>query len=237
VRPAVSHPSKSKINRAADRVREWWVNEPIELIDKDAELRQAAVLVVRYRLSFQTPLNKVAVGLRQFVAREANEIVVAQRLKRLPTIIGKLERHPGMQLARMQDIGGCRAILRDREEVEGVLRRITRNWDVKRVDDYATNPKPTGYRAVHAVVLRDERLIEIQLRTPSQQGWAAQVDRTGGRLGVMLKDGEGPPELVRYFERAAFAIALNEVGLVADDAFEREFAALREQVRSYFPSK
>jgi putative GTP pyrophosphokinase len=191
------------------------------------ELRRAVLLLVEYRSTVQDPLNKVAVGLRQFVERESQRVVVAQRLKRLPTIVDKLGRYPAMKVTRIQDIGGCRAILRNRAEVEGVPRRIRRNWDVKRLDEYATTPKETGYRAVLVVVLRDERLIEIQLRTPGQQEWAAQVDRTGGRLGIRLKDGEGPSELVRDFERAAYATALNEEGQAADDAFEHEFLDTR----------
>ena len=34
--------------------------------------------------------------------------IVAQRLKRMPTIISKLERLPWLRLSRMQDVGGCR---------------------------------------------------------------------------------------------------------------------------------
>jgi ppGpp synthetase/RelA/SpoT-type nucleotidyltranferase len=37
--------------------------------------------------------------------------IVAQRLKRMPTIIDKLKRYPAMQLTTMQDIGGLRAVL------------------------------------------------------------------------------------------------------------------------------
>jgi putative GTP pyrophosphokinase len=103
----------------------------------------------------------------------------------------------------MQAIGGCRAILPGgRREVLGVLRRIRRNWEVERVYDYVVQPKATGYRAVHVVVFRDDRLIEIQLRTPRQHEWALAVERIGSRVGVAVKDGQGPPELIRYFERA-----------------------------------
>jgi hypothetical protein len=92
--------SKSRLNRAAQRVEQWWGKEPVELIDSDEDLRESAVLLLRYRTSFQNPLKKVAVGVRQFVSSETDRIVVAQRLKRLPTIIRKLTRHPGMQITR-----------------------------------------------------------------------------------------------------------------------------------------
>ena len=43
--------------------------------------------------------------------------LVAQRLKRMPTIIDKLDRHPNMKLSTMQDIGGVRAVLPNVKDV------------------------------------------------------------------------------------------------------------------------
>lgn len=230
--------SKRRINDAGERVLAWWTDpsRPDEELMADPALGAAAALVWAFRMGFQLPLNKVTMGMRSFVKSEDAPIVVSQRLKRLPTILGKLERLPNMNLARMQDIGGCRAIVPSRREVEGVIRRIRkRRWDVRRFDDYAARPKPTGYRAVHIVVMRDERLIEIQLRTPAQQAWAAFVDQTGARLGCHLKDGEGPAELLAYLTHAADAMALQEAHIPVDNEFEREFRDLQEAVRPYFP--
>lgn len=187
-------------------------------------------------MSFARPLRLVTVGVRQFVRSEDANIVVSQRLKRMPTIVDKLTRHPNMKLTRMQDIGGCRAILADRAQVDGVLARITRNWNVRKIFDYVEEPKPvTGYRAVHVVVDREDRLIEVQLRTPNQHKWAVEIERAGSRLDLpRLKDGDGPGELVRYFELAALFLALQDTDEDPDDAFMREFRRLRRAVRPYF---
>ena len=219
-------------------VSEWWVDpsQPIERIDTDAELHAAALLVAQFRTGFQDPLNRVSMGVRSFVNSEGAPTVVTQRLKRLTTIVGKLARIPGMNLARMQDIGGCRAIVPTQAQAERVLRRIRKNSDVTRVDDYATEPKATGYRAIHAVVRRRGRLIEIQLRTPLQQRWAAEVDRAGGLLGVVLKDGQGPPELVAAFAELAGRIALTGDAPGQADV-EGEFQAIRAQVRGHLTTK
>jgi len=41
------------------------------------------------------------------------QAIIAQRLKRLPSIDAKLRQHASwMKLTQMQDIGGCRAIVR-----------------------------------------------------------------------------------------------------------------------------
>jgi ppGpp synthetase/RelA/SpoT-type nucleotidyltranferase len=180
-------------------------------------------------------MQKVAVGVRQFVQRESSAIIVAQRLKRFPQIVNKLVRMPGTKLARMEDIGGCRAILPGgRSEIDGVLRRIRHNWAVTRVRDYIDQPKDTGYRGVHVVVERDDHRVEVQLRTPGQQEWANAVERTGGRLKLNLKDGAGPADLVLYFKLAADGIARQEAGLPRDEAFEATFAQVRAQVTPYF---
>lgn len=166
------------------------------------------------------------------VSSEGAPIIVAQRLKRLPTIVSKLARFEEMELARMQDVGGCRAIVPSRKHVIGVTRRIRKNWDVKRLNDYTLEPKETGYRAVHVVVLREGRLIEIQLRTPPQQIWATEVERAGSRAGFLLKDGEGPPELVSAYEELAEEIA--QLGDEPDpEALQRLFMPVRDRVRAY----
>ena len=68
--------------------------------------------------------------------------------------------------------------------------------------DYISHPKATGYRAVHFVVIRDGRAIEVQLRTRGQQQWAEAAEAADARLAhrdVSLKDGEGPQEMLDYF--------------------------------------
>lgn len=80
----------------------------------------------------------------------------------------------------MADIGGCRALLIDQSKADAVAARLRRNWDVTRTRDYAAEPKDSGYRAVHLIVRRKGRLIEVQLRTPLQDAWANQVEEDSG---------------------------------------------------------
>ncbi len=87
-----------------------------------------------------------------------------------------------------------------------------RKWNVADEQDYIARPKDTGYRAHHVVVLRDDRLIEIQLRTSGQHRWAEEVEALGSRTGFNLKDGQGPKDLLDYLERAAYATDLQERG-------------------------
>lgn len=224
--------SKTQVDKAGRYIRKVIKRD---LPGEATDLMEAIVVILDYRGTYQSPLKKVTVGVRQFVQRESSEIIVGQRLKRLPQILDKLSRFESMRLTQMEDIGGCRAILPGgAPEVHGVLRRIRKNWDVVDIQDYVSNPKDTGYRAVHGVVLRDERMIEVQLRTPGQHEWAEAVERTAARTGFRLKDGRGPADLVEYFRRAAYAIALDERGETPGEGFDREFQNLRERVRPYF---
>ena len=231
--------AKKRIDAAGTRLRDWWSNPllPGDLLDSDTQLREAATLVFDYRDRFQDPLNKTTISLRRFVQRESQspEVLVAQRLKRMPTILDKLARHPNMKLTRMQDIAGCRAILPGGAvEARAVLRRIRKNWMVRELYDYVATPKTTGYRAIHVVVIRDERLIEVQLRTPGQHEWALDVERVGARLRVNLKDGEGPREIVDFFRIGAELIALEESGVEPDRELMLAFDQALRTVRPFF---
>lgn len=80
--------------------------------DASSEERELALTVINnWRSSHSFPLNTLQMNLRNAAARHDDDPTVAQRIKRLPSIRHKLERIPGMKLSRMQDIGGCRAVL------------------------------------------------------------------------------------------------------------------------------
>lgn len=223
--------SKSEINRAGSRLREFFRDGDLE---DETAVSRALDIVQEFRASFQYPLTKTAVGVRQFVQQESSTVIVAQRLKRLPKIIEKLARMPDTKLARMEDVGGCRAVLANRAEVERVRQRIEARWEIIRPRDYIATPKDTGYRAIHLVVERSERRIEIQLRTIGQQQWAEAVERVAGRWGLSLKDGDGPPDLLMFFRLAAEGIALIEEDVPVDDDFFVTFAEARRKVSHYF---
>lgn len=227
-------PSRTAIDNAGIVLRNWWLGPDPEL---EGEVAEAFHLVWNFRRTFRSPLQKVTVGIRQFVQRESSAVIVGQRLKRVPTIIDKLVRLQKMKVTRMEDIGGCRAILPGgKPEIEGVLRRMEKNrWTIKRFRDYIADPKETGYRAIHVVVQRDERPIEVQLRTPNQHRWAANVERAGAMIGFDLKDGVGPDDLVEFFRLLGDALAFQDEGLEPDEEHRDQFAILFTQVRDRYP--
>jgi putative GTP pyrophosphokinase len=230
--------SKSRVDAAGAKLREWWFAGPSDALDDDEQLQAAATTLFAFRELFEYPLTKVTNGLRGFVAAESPSLEAAsvgQRLKRAPQIVDKLSRQPKMRLSQMQDIGGARAVLPGgASEVAAVLDRIRTNWEIHHERDLVTEPGATGYRAIHVVVVRDGRLIEVQLRTPNQHAWAEAVERMDARMRTQLKEGAGPEEGLRLFRLAAEGMALEDSGQVADNALIKKFQQAQGDLQTYF---
>jgi len=209
------------------------------MVDAD-EIDEALVVIRAFREAHAYPLAKVRYGLRSMVRTENVHEAIGQRLKRVPRIIRKLQRTVGSpsgrtQLARLEDIGGVRAVVASGAELDALRRRIEGNWSTqfRRTRDYIAHPKAEGYRAVHFVVVRDDRAIEVQLRTRGQQQWADAAESADVRLatkGVRLKDGEGPDEVLEYFSAAGELIYHREYGLDITPELRARFAHAREAV-------
>jgi ppGpp synthetase/RelA/SpoT-type nucleotidyltranferase len=234
-------PTKGDYNRAGDTMRDWWMNpnarNPRDM-DVDDPFLAAGRLVLGWRASYQRPLKTATQGVRQFVRSVRGlpataPVPVGQRLKRLPTLVDKLARLPTMTLTQLHDIGGCRAVLVDSAEVAAVEARIDKNWTIKRRYDYVAKPKASGYRAIHLVVEKYSRLLEIQLRTIPQHEWAVSVERMSTRLRQDIKFGVGPPELLEFLSMAAEGMALTEAGQAVDTGFMERFQNLRTRVEPY----
>jgi putative GTP pyrophosphokinase len=92
--------SKGAINRAGQAVRLR------ALTDDDRGALDS------WRAAHKHVLNSFQSILRNRARRKPDQqkIFVAQRLKRRITIVDKLHREPAMQLARMDDVAGCRMI-------------------------------------------------------------------------------------------------------------------------------
>jgi len=173
--------SKSRVNRAGNNIRS---GRP--------DLSDLAV-IEEWRAAHRGVLNTFQAILR--TRTRGKKVTVAQRHKRRSTIFDKLNRIAGMQLARMDDIAGCRLIFENIEELTTFRENFHQaRFNHKRrneVDkyDYIAHPKPTGYRGIHDVYEYDVRsyvgrnlkglYVEIQYRTLVQHAWATAVELIG----------------------------------------------------------
>lgn len=197
------------------------------------ELSDALDIVGLWRESHVYPLQQAYMRLKQRALRVDSEATNSQRLKRIPSILDKLHRQPEMQLARMQDLGGCRAIVKTVYEV----RQIAKKYEGCRLFDYIENPKPDGYRGVHIIhkfqpTLEKHaqiagRLIEIQVRSRLQHAWATAIETVDSLLKQKLKLGGGDPQWRRFFALSSSVMAILEKspivpGLPSDPQMIRE---------------
>lgn len=131
--------------------------------------------------------------LRRYIATEPKyNVVFAQRLKRLNTILDKLESGRAKDLSTMHDLAGCRLIFDTVGDLNDFRARFHQSRAKhKRVHpdkyDYISSPKETGYRGIHDVFsyqVNDDSAgsiynglrIEIQYRTKAQHAWATAVE-------------------------------------------------------------
>lgn len=230
--------SKTRVNRAgtlfAGQVR-LATEGKREVGRRRDELTEAIEIIEWWRGQHARPLSQVAANLRYYAAEEGKP-VVAQRLKRVPTIAGKLLREPRMKLARMGDIGGVRAVLPDLASTYRVASRLRRNWTITRFSDYVTEPQVDGYRALHLINRHRGRLIEVQLRTPRQDSWANLVEAFSRTVAPGLKFGGGPDFVREYIACVAENMAAADRGDVEDPIPRARIDELYEQVDTFLRS-
>jgi putative GTP pyrophosphokinase len=239
VSTAVIPLTTSQVNKAGKALRAWWAGADLP----EEEFQHFGLIVIEYRASHRKPLKHANMGLRSVVQSQGCHAEVSQRLKQMRTIIDKLARHPNMGLSTMQDIGGCRAILRDIDEIRRVQRKLVKNSMERtgfvKVDDYIAKPRASGYRGVHVIVHYGDplRSIEIQLRTEVMHQWAFTVERLGGKIDQDLKSGIGPPEVLRLMEAVSEAMELEELGKVVDSTLVERINTLRRDALPFMVAR
>src|SRR5690606_35359032 len=109
------------------------------------DFQEAIELANRWRACHAYPINTFQATLRKKMKDVSKEGLVAQRLKRMPTIIDKLHRFPNMQLTTMQDIAGIRGILNKVSEVKKLVKLYIDNrsfpHELVEAYDYIENPR------------------------------------------------------------------------------------------------
>lgn len=207
--------SRNQVNRAGQALCS-------ELSDSQAYRRATAVLN-NWRSCHGYPVNTFQATLRDKLEKIDPNAIVAQRLKRTPSIVSKLKRFDGMKLARMQDIGGLRAVVTNLKmvrQLEANYKNSRFKHDLVTERDYIKNPKDSGYRSVHMVYRYQNPnapaynglLLELQLRTRLQHAWATAVETMGTFLNHALKSSEGPEQWLDFFSISGSAFAHLEGG-------------------------
>lgn len=185
--------SNGDYERLGQRLRTY--NHRSDIPIEDLEILQTL------RTSYKTPLSQIFDTLQKSIAKINKRAIVTYRVKRIDSIISKLKRLPGTQLARLEDIAGCRCILRNNEEVYRLKRLLEKELFIKSDrNDYIAEPKPDGYKSLHLIVQPKDkscRPIEIQLRCEKDHNWATLVEITDQIYNTKIKELGNEPELGR----------------------------------------
>ena len=214
---------------------------------------EALDVINNFRSTHGYPLHATTMTLRQRVPKVDNRAVVVSRLKRLVSIEAKLDRFSWLKLSRMQDIGGCRAVVanvKKVEELDDLYASGRTSAKLRRIDNYIENPKADGYRGIHyvygyeATSVKNEAyngfLIEVQLRSALQHIWATANETVSMFTGQRLKAGTGKDEWLRFFALMASSIAGRERRLLVpgvpedEDELRRELRALADELNVTF---
>jgi ppGpp synthetase/RelA/SpoT-type nucleotidyltranferase len=189
--------SNSQIKKLGDRIRANNCNKN-NCSQEDLKHLQ------NFRLSFKESLNEIF----QILSNESKLVhknrIVSFRMKKIDTIISKLDREKGMDLERMGDIAGCRCIVQSESAIYKIVDRLAKNYTLK-INDKISLPDNDGYKAVHIYLksknCKTNRTVEIQLRTFEQHYWSTLVEIIDVVFDTSIKTGDKSlPDLFEFLK-------------------------------------
>lgn len=220
-------PSKTQIDRSGRALAR-------DEYRSDDEYLRADDVVDEYRRLHLEPLSNTTAQVQQWLSQRGSPYYVAQRLKRKPQILRKLRRL-SVRLSQLQDIGGLRVIVPRDHDVDDLLTylqdRFAEQEDVtvQRITDYREKGRDrTGYRSLHVIIERGGVCLEVQIRSRIQHAWSENIERTSVIYGHHLKEEDGDPDVLRYFQLLSDAFYEVEAGRDPDPALRIDVDAQRE---------
>jgi ppGpp synthetase/RelA/SpoT-type nucleotidyltranferase len=192
-------PSKAKIDRAGLALAK-------NQFRNDDEYFELEEVFDEYRKAHLQPLSETTLELQHLLTNYGAQYYIAQRLKRKPQIVRKLNRL-SVRLTQLQDIGGCRIIVQKNADVDRLHKYLTEKvkaqniFVIDRSTDYRELGRDdTGYRSLHVILKRSGVHLELQIRSRIQHYWSESIERTSVIYGYHLKESEGDAKVIGYFK-------------------------------------
>lgn len=207
------------------------INNAGEILRKEnsskKDVDNALDILDNFRASHNYPLHIFQINLKNNSLRRDKNALVSQRLKRVSSIIKKLNRiysnNSSIRLFQIQDIAGCRTVVKDYPLAKDLFEFYIKGRNLKhkfvKSNDYITYPKDDGYRSFHIVYeFQSDKgkndyngmRVEIQIRTKLQHLWATAVETVDFFTRQSLKLNEGDPEWGEFFRLVSSAFAIKE---------------------------
>lgn len=252
-------PSRESVKRAGKVVKNILKDENTDI---DVFIN-AIDIISKWRAFHAIPMNSLRSSLRHKISKIENnsEILISRRLKRMPSIINKIDRMENMGVSNMQDIAGVRVILPDmdclqsfKESCDSTYKfnqRKKQNFVIEPIGNedkynYIENPKRDGYRSIHQVYrfqssrypqLKNMK-VELQIRTHLQHCWATAVETLGLIIKSSLKTGEGEDVYKRFFLLCSALFSYEEntpivesIALSSKESIIKEIRDLNDKIK------
>jgi ppGpp synthetase/RelA/SpoT-type nucleotidyltranferase len=201
----VTNVSKTQIDRLGDRLKKREITE--------TDLR----MLDEFRHSFYEAYKVVISTIKKELGLEPT----GRPAKSTTSIYEKLQRE-SIRLTQVQDIAGCRLIVfgvLEQERVVGLLAKVFEDAEI--IDRRATPSH--GYRAVHLIVTRGEKLVEVQVRTSYQHVWAELSEKLSDLFDPTIKYGGGDETLIQLLAHWSGVVQKEE-------NVERSLAGVQQQL-------
>jgi len=210
--------SKSKINNSAILLSN---NKK----HSKAEIDEALEIINSWKSKHSYPLQVFKNRLKRVSEKIDKNALSAQRLKRISSILKKLNRSydgtkPTMKVTQMQDIAGCRVVMSDIKLVRLLYEKYYSNGNIKHkkinIKDYISSPKLDGYRSIHLVYKYTSDkgkqeynglLVEVQIRSKLQHLWATAVETVDFFTRQAIKSNQGEESWKTFFKLVSSAFA------------------------------
>ena len=188
--------TNKEINKLGDRIA---YAQAVDLVHRDD-----LDLLQEFRKTYKDPLAKTFNRLLLLAGKVDKGAIVTYRIKRINTIIRKLQRfkdNPNgeMKLSRMWDIAGCRCILSTNRinDIYKLKSLIEKEFGECKINDYLSQPKGDGYQSLHMYITDKEtgKKIEVQIRNLIQHNWATLVEIVDLIYGTKIKEGQQEKKL------------------------------------------
>ena len=184
--------SKTQIDKLGNRLKTGSYTE--------SDLR----LLDEYRRSFGEAYEAVIGTIRQ-----RGEFPTGRLAKSTASIAEKLRRE-SIRLSQMQDIAGCRIVVGNVVQQEHLVEALTQDFPNAAVIDRRDNPSH-GYRAIHIVVEKFGKPIEIQIRSSLQHLWAEVSEKSSDVIDPAIKHGGGPDLWRNFLTGSSESVACCEI--------------------------
>ena len=164
--------TKTQIDRLGDCLRKDVCEADLKILDS-------------YRKSFGSVYGNVIKVLQGNLKLEPT----GRPAKSTTSIVDKLHRE-SIRLSQLQDIAGCRIVVKNIQEQDYVVSLIRDAFPSVVLVDRRIKPN-FGYRAVHLIVKSEGKLVEIQVRTTLQHEWADLSEKFSDKIDPSIKCGGG----------------------------------------------